>query len=147
MPCGLGMHPYFRCSRTTMLRTQVSHVWTVDENVLPVAKIEATGRYDLSSGPICGRALDNGYAGWGGKALIEDAEAPFSICLSSPDTLFFQLYSPAQGGLFVAEPVSHANDALSHDEGDWPALGMKVLAPGETIALAMRLDVIRRLRT
>jgi aldose 1-epimerase len=62
--------------------------------------------------------------------------------LSSPDADFFQVYSPASGGLFVAEPVTHANAALNEPEERWPELGLRVLGPGETISLTMRLDVL-----
>src|SRR3546814_5381610 len=66
MPCGLGFHPYFPCSTGTLLQTAVSHVWTIDENVLPVERVAATGRYALDGGTVCGRGLDNGYDGWSG---------------------------------------------------------------------------------
>ncbi len=61
--------------------------------------------------------------------------------LSSPEAKFFQLYSPSEGGIFVAEPVTHANAALNAPESEWPALGMRVLEPNEEMALDMRLDV------
>lgn len=141
MPCGLGFHPYFPCDARTRLTTRVENVWTVDEQVLPVERVAARGRYDLTGGPICGRELDNGYDGWSGAAAIETPDARFRITLSSPGTRFFQLYSPRQGGLFVAEPVTHANAALNAPEDDWPTLGLKLLAPGETMALRMRLDI------
>lgn len=141
MPCGLGFHPYFPCSSGTWLATHVETVWTVDANVLPVANIPAAGEYDLSGGPICGRGLDNGYGGWGGEARIEQPSVPFAVRLSSPPAGFFQLYSPRSGGIFVAEPVSHANAALNAAEADWPSLGMRVLAPGEAMAMIMRLEI------
>src|SRR3712207_9341865 len=50
---------------------------------------------------------------------------PFRIEMSSPDARFFQLYSPAAGGLFVAEPVSHANAALNAPEEQWAELDRK----------------------
>ena len=34
MPCGLGQHPYFPCSAGTRIETSVTHVWTIDEEVL-----------------------------------------------------------------------------------------------------------------
>ena len=61
--------------------------------------------------------------------------------MSSRDAVFFQLYSPPEGRLFVAEPVTHANAALNAPEEEWPNLGMRVLAPGEEMTLEMRLDV------
>jgi aldose 1-epimerase len=144
MPCGLGFHPYFPCSPETRLDTAVEVAWTVDKKVLPVAKVPAEGRYDLRDRKICGQHLDNGFGGWGGDARISDPGWPFDLRLTSPDARFFQVYSPAGGGIFVAEPVTHANAALNEPEAEWPSLGMRVLAPGEEMSLIMRLDVISK---
>jgi aldose 1-epimerase len=144
MPCGLGEHPYFPCGPETRLETKVDVAWTVDEHVLPVAKVPAEGRYDLSNRLVCGQDLDNGFGGWGGVASMSDPGWPFEVRLTSPDADFFQLYSPPQGSIFVAEPVTHANAALNQPESEWPELGMRVLGPGETMAMSMRLDVIAK---
>ena len=141
MPCGLGQHPYFDCGPETRLDTSVSHVWTIDEQVLPVEKIAAFGRFDLADRLVCGQDLDHGFGGWGGRARMTDPAWPFEVELSSPDAHFFQLYSPASGGIFVAEPVSHANAALNAPEEQWEELGMKVLQPGDEMSLDMRLEV------
>lgn len=144
MPCGLGLHPYFPCGHATRLDTRVAHVWTVDDHVLPVAKVPATGRYDLTDRGVCGQELDNGFDGWGGEATMTDPDWPCDIRMSSPDAHFFQLYSPEQGGIFVAEPVTHANAALNAPEADWPALGLRILDPGEMMSVTMRVEVIAR---
>ncbi len=141
MPCGLGQHPYFHCTDTTRLRTEVANVWTVDDKILPVARIPATGRFDIRDGPVCGRDLDHGFDGWGGNAVISDPAWPFEIGMSSPDAGFFQLYSPAHGRIFVVEPVAHANAALNASESQWEELGMRILSPGEEMSLTMRLDI------
>ena len=39
MPCGLGQHPYFPCGGGTRIDTVVTHVWTINEHVLPVEKV------------------------------------------------------------------------------------------------------------
>jgi len=141
MPCGLGQHPYFNCSDETRIDTAVTHVWTIDEHVLPVEKIPATGRFDLRDRLVCGQDLDHGFGGWSGRARMTDPGWPFDLELSSPDARFFQLYSPASGSIFVAEPVTHANGALNVAENQWVELGMRVLEPGESMSLAMRLDL------
>ncbi len=141
MPCGLGIHPYFNCGPGTRIRTGVEHVWTVDEQVLPVDRIGAIGAYDIADSPVCGRGLDNGFDGWSGSALFTDPDWPFDITLASPGVRFFQLYSPAGGGIFVAEPVTHANDALSAREAEWGELGIQILEPGERMELAARIEV------
>ena len=142
MPCGLGQHPYFPCGPETRIDAPVSHAWTIDAQVLPVDKVPAEGRYDLRNRLVCGQDLDNGFGGWGGEARISDVSWPFALRMSSPGARFFQLYSPSDGAIFVAEPVTHANAALNAPENEWPRLGMRVLEPGQSMSLTMRLDVI-----
>jgi aldose 1-epimerase len=142
MPCGLGQHPYFPCGPSTRLDTLVTHAWTIDEKVLPVEKVAAQGRYDLKHRLVCGQGLDNGFGGWSGEAAMTDPDWSYEIRLSSSDAHFFQLYSPVDGGIFVAEPVTHANAALNAPEEQWSGLGMRILEPGQKMTLRMRLDVI-----
>lgn len=142
MPCGLGEHPYFPCGPRTMIDTMVTEAWTIDEQVLPVAKVPAEGRYSLENRSACAQDLDNGFGGWSGTALMTDPSWPFKLRLSSSDAHFFQLYSPMHGGIFVAEPVTHANAALNAPEDQWPELGIRILQPGDETSLTTRLDVI-----
>lgn len=141
MPCGLGQHPYYPCTADTRLDTRVSHAWTIDEKILPVDKVPATGRYNLQDRLVCGQDLDNGWGGWGGMARMHTPGQPFAIEMSSPDAEFFQLYSPRAGGLYVAEPVTHANAALNEPEDRWPELSLRVLSPGEEMSLTSRFEV------
>jgi aldose 1-epimerase len=142
MPCGLGEHPYFPCGPETRIDTEVGCAWTIDKNVLPVEKVAAHGRYDLKDRLICGQDLDNGFGDWRGIARMSDPDWPYDLRLTSTEAKFFQLYSPAKGGIFVAEPVTHANAALNRPEDEWPDLGMRVLNPGEEMTLEMRLDIV-----
>ena len=105
-------------------------------------KVPAEGRFELRDRLVCGQGLDNGFGGWGGEARMSDPAWPYELRMSSPTAKFFQLYSPPAGGIFVAEPVTHANAALNAPEHEWPELGMRVLDPGEAMDLEMRLDVV-----
>ncbi|MFL6736263.1 MAG: aldose 1-epimerase [Sphingomonas sp.] len=142
MPCGLGQHPYFDCSPDTRIDTQVDCAWTIDDKVLPVERVPAEGAYDLGERLVCGQDLDNGFGGWSGEARMSDPDWPYELRLSSTQAKFFQVYSPREGGIFVAEPVTHANAALNAPESKWSELGMRVLDPGESMSLDMRLQVI-----
>lgn len=144
MPCGLGQHPYFPCGPETRIDTDVAVAWTIDAQVLPVEKVPAEGHYDLKDRLVCGQDLDNGFGGWGGKAVLTDPNWPYTVTVSSREAKFFQLYSPSSGGICVAEPVSHANAALNAPEDEWPSLGMRVLDPGEEMSLDARIDVTPR---
>ena len=142
MPCGLGQHPYFPCTAETRLDTQVAAAWEIDENVLPVARVPAEGRFDLTDRLVCAQKLDHGFDGWSGSGRITDPALPFAIELSSPDASCFQLYSPASGEMFVAEPVTHTNAALNEPEEEWPRLGLHVLEPGEEMELRATISLI-----
>lgn len=142
MPCGLGFHPYFPCDANTRITTAVKQVWEVDDEVLPTGIAAAAGLYALDGRPACARGLDNGYGGWGGDMRLTYGDG-FETRMTSPDARFFQIYSPRSGGLLAAEPVSHANAALNEPEQEWVELGLRVLAPGETMRLRMALNVSR----
>ncbi len=141
MPCGLGFHPYYPCTADTVLDTIVASAWTIDAAVLPVDNVPATGRYDLRARRICGQALDNGFDGWSGTAAIAWPGEGASLRLSSPDAGRFQVYSPAEGGLFVAEPVQNANAALNAPQENWADLGITLLEQGQSSNLHARFEV------
>jgi aldose 1-epimerase len=143
MPCGLGLHPYFPSDPETVVDTAVTTVWTIDEEIMPVDQVPATGRYDLKNRKIDGADLDNGYDGWGGRCEIRWPHRGLGVAFSSKDARRFQLYSPKSGGVVVAEPVTNANDALSRPESQWRDLGIALLAPGERTVLRVRIDVLR----
>jgi aldose 1-epimerase len=141
MPCGLGAHPYFPCTADTRIDTEVRTAFEIDEHVLPTGEVPAEGRYNLRDRAVCGQNLDHGFGGWGGQALLTGSHWPAPLRLSSSDARFFQLYSPESGGIFVAEPVTHANAALNEPEERWGELGLRVLEPDEAMHLHMRLEL------
>lgn len=143
MPAGLGLHPYFHCDPETVLDTRVDTAWTVDREVMPVAAVPAEGRYGLEGRRICGQGLDNGFEGWSGEARILWRRIQTGLDIRSADAGFFQVYSPQEGGLFVAEPVTHRNAALNLPEPQWAQAGLRVLAPGQEFAMSARFEVVR----
>lgn len=140
MPCGLGLHPYYPCDGETVLDTRVTEVWTVDDEIMPVGREPATGRYDLANRRVCGQDLDNGYEGWSGEAVFRWPGRGRGLRLTS-EAPRFQLYSPKEGGLIAAEPVTNANAALNRPEAEWEELGLWLLQPGERAELTARFEV------
>jgi aldose 1-epimerase len=142
MPCGLGFHPYFPADAETVLDTVVAEVWTIDAEVMPVERVAATGRYDLRERRIEGVDLDNGYGGWSGRTELRQRD--HTVVISSAEARYFQVYAPPEGGIVVAEPVTHANAALNAPEDQFAGLGLQVLDPGQTATLSARFEVIPR---
>jgi aldose 1-epimerase len=140
MPCALGFHPFYPCNGQTILDTGVDGVLTVDDEVMPIERVAATGRYALGNRAICGVDLDNGYDGWSGEATLTWPDAGRALTLTS-HAPYFQVYAPPGGALLAAEPVMNANGALNAPEDQWSALGMSILAPGEATEITARFTV------
>jgi aldose 1-epimerase len=141
MPCGLGLHPYFPVTPRTVFDAEVERVWIADQDAFPVRADEPSGRYSLKHRLLAGEGLDNGYDGWSGRARIEWPENDLWLAMIS-EAPRLQIYAPKGASFFAAEPVTNATAALNAPEAEWPALGLRVLRPGETAALTVRFELL-----
>jgi len=142
MPAGIGLHPYFPAGDRVRLQTRASSVRLTDDERLPAGKpVQALGAYDLSDRLIAEAGLDNGYAGWSGQLDILYPTHTVRMTASS-NASWLQVYAPKGETFFCAEPVTHANDALAMDEAGWEAQGIRVLEPGQSLRMDMRLEVL-----
>lgn len=134
MPAGLGLHPYFPCDGDTRLTFGADRVWLADATMLPTVPASAAQFGDWAGGaPVAGETLiDNAYEGWDGALRIDQSWG--SVELRAEGANILHLFRPPGAGFFCAEPVSHLPDAANRG-------GMDVLAPGETMTLAMTLRV------
>jgi aldose 1-epimerase len=135
MPAGLGLHPYFPRTAATRVVAQVSELWRVDAEVMPLARVRPEGALDLNRGVFADRvALDNVYTGWDGRAAIEWPERRARLEMTAQGPLgFLVLFTPAGEDFLCVEPVSHCTDALSMAAAGAADTGLRVLAPGETL--------------
>ena len=141
MPVGLGLHPYFPRARGSRLKANVTSVWRMDHEVMPIERVTLPPNLNLLEGvALAGSVLDNGFEGWDGTAHIEWPALGLGLNLTSPP-LFSRLvvYAPAEQDFFCVEPVSHMTDAFNRAEAGETDTGMKILAPGETLSAWMRL--------
>ena len=145
MPAGLGWHPYFHRSARMRLRTEVRHVWLTDEDCLPRQCAPAThfdlgwGETGLASGPL----IDHCFGGWSGRAELDWPEAGLCVRLTAASPLgWLHVFVPPGEEFLCLEPVSHMPDALNRSEPP-EVTGLRVLAPGETLAAEVHLAVAR----
>jgi aldose 1-epimerase len=88
-----------------------------------------------------GAGLDNCFAGWNGAAELRWGPEGVGLRMTA-DPLFGHLvvYTPASGDAVAVEPVSHMNDAVNRMDAA-PGHGLRVIAPGERLAGAVRFEV------
>ncbi|WP_305098386.1 aldose 1-epimerase [Croceibacterium aestuarii] len=135
MPCGLGLHPYVRRRPETHVRFSSTGMLLADAGLIPNGEIAASPRFaDSNMGAaLPSETVDHCFAGWSGRALIEDDLG--SIAMTARGAPFLHLYAPADGSALCLEPVSHGPDALNRAPAE-----MTVLAPGCTASLTLRIS-------
>ena len=135
MPAGLGLHPYFPLDTATRLTFRSGQVWLADWTMIPTEAAPADHFGDWSKSATVSESapIDNSYDAWDGKARIDHPTAP-ATWIEAEGAAALHLFIPPGAGFFCVEPVSHLPDALNR-----PGFAMDVLAPGETMRLALRI--------
>jgi aldose 1-epimerase len=144
MPAGLGWHPYFHRSPRMRLRTEVTHVWLTDAECLPTQCAPGThfGDWQRAEALPEHRLIDHCFGGWSGRAELDWPEEALGVRLRADGPLrWLHVFVPPGGDFLCLEPVSHMPDALNRPEPP-EVTGLRVLAPGETLAATIRLGVV-----
>jgi aldose 1-epimerase len=142
-PAGFGLHSYFPRRPGERLTFAAAGAWTNGADMLPDRR-EGGPEWDFSSGrPVEGPPLDNDVFGWDGRARLSAPGRPDTVVEAGPKVRSLRVYTPAGRDDYAVEPVTHRADAINHP--DEPDGAMAVLAPGETLAGAVRygLDLRR----
>lgn len=128
VPLAFGHHPYFDSAGAT-LSFRADQIWQTGPDGLPDYAEQPTGQFDFTNGdPVQGRALDNGYSGWNGKAEICWAGRPLALEIDA-DMAAAVVYVPDGGDSFCFEPVPHLINALNMPSQE-PQ--MPLVLPGST---------------
>jgi aldose 1-epimerase len=127
-PLAFGHHPYFDSEGAT-LTFKADRIWQSGGDGLPAYAETPSGVCDFDNGcAVAGRTLDNGYAGWDGKAQIRWQDRPLMLDIAS-DMAAAVVFVPHGESYFCFEPVPHIINALNLPDH---APQMQVVAPGET---------------
>lgn len=139
-PClyGAGFHPFFWRDALTQVRFLASGVWQEGEDHLPTSWSGMLAPHlDFRRWRRPQGWLNHCYGGWCGRAELAHPARRQRLTLTS-DGAFLMLYQPDEVSGFVClEPQSHAANA--HHMAGHP--GLRLLAPGDRLALVMTLTV------
>jgi aldose 1-epimerase len=137
VPMGFGWHPWFARPPGTRLDLRARTVFGRDGRNLPIGPRPSAG---LAGADRALDGLDTHFAGWDGIARITHPDGfAFRLAATGAWAGNLQVYAPPGAGVLCVEPVTHAPDAVNRPAA--AAHGpMHVLAPGETLAAALRLD-------
>jgi aldose 1-epimerase len=147
MPAGLGYHPYFMprflgSSAAPKLQFQASSVYLTDTTRIPEGASQAIpAELDFSSPQnATDYFIDNVYNHWDGVATFEWTGSGYRLRIEG-DPIYghFVVFNGDPDGSVALEPVSHCTDGFNLLAQGVDNTGVKILAPGEVLAGAMRL--------
>jgi aldose 1-epimerase len=143
MPAGIGLHPYLPRTDGVTLRARLDHVWLPDERKIPQQRVPLPAAWDFARGlPLAQLDLDHCFGGWDGRAELHWPETDLTLVIeTTPSLRHLVIYVPPGRDFFCIEPVSHVNDGFNLLERGVEGTGVRVLAPEQTLAGAIRFRV------
>ncbi len=129
-PAGLGWHPYFIKRPGSHLRFAASGRWEMGADKLPTQRRNVTG---IDAG-CASLDVDHCFDGWPGEAVLSDEVLVTRI---RSDLSRLVVFTNGTRDFIAIEPVSHVNNAF--DKANADELGVRTLAPGESIQAYMTL--------
>ena len=136
-PAGLGFHPFFVKRARSRISFAASGRWEEGEDKLPTVRKAISG-LDADCAFL---DLDNCYDGWNGVAQLRDEALHVSLTSSLRRLV---VYTNDTKDFVCVEPVSHVNNALNmlaQPGMTAEQLGVRILEPGESMSVDMRIDV------
>jgi aldose 1-epimerase len=146
-PFGLGWHPYFPRSATTVLGFSSSGVWETDRTLLPIRHASVPPELAFAPPRAIGMStLDNLLTGFTGVARLDDAQRDLAVTVEGDTSMAFLVVFIPPGRDFLAlEPVTHMTDAFNRAARGESGTGTRMLPPGGAFSCTMRI-VVRPLR-
>ena len=136
-PMGLGWHPYFVKRHRSRIAFDATGRWEMGDDKLPTRHLPSRGL----DGDCAQLDVDHCFDGWRGVVRLKDEQLRTRITSSLSRLVVF---TNDTRDFIAIEPVSHVNNALGvpgKPLADAQALGVKVLQPGESMSVDMRIEV------
>lgn len=138
-PAGLGWHPYFVKRSGSRVAFEATGRWEMGDEKLPTHREPSSGL----NADCAALDVDHCFDGWSGIVHLRD-EKMYTRIASSLNRLV--VFTNTTRNFVAIEPVSHVNNAVNLVQagaGRAEDLGVRVLAPGESMSAHMSIQVER----
>ena len=142
MPAGIGLHPYFRHRPAALVGYRATRFWPTTAEFLPEAPRPPTAdEIYIPERHLPEGGLTHYVSGWDGTAQLDLPEGQ-RLRLHA-DSLFSHLvvHRPDNMAYLCLEPVSHVADAFNLAALGVVGTGSRLLAPGDSMAGVLRIQL------
>lgn len=141
MPCGLGVHPFFAVSPGDRIRFTADVAWSSDAVGCGIAARQLSAAESRHDRPHDATPFGDYRAGFGGVASIARGDGSRVVLETGAPFDHLVFHVPAGGAYCCIEPVTHVADAFNLAAAGTEGTGLRILAPGETLAGVVRLGL------
>ncbi len=138
-PAGLGWHPYFVKRGRSRIAFEATGRWEMSDEKLPTHRQPSRG-LDADCAFL---DVDHCFDGWNGVVHLRDEKLHTRI---ESNLSRLVVFTNTTRDFVAIEPVSHVNNAinlLQSGAGKADDLGIRVLAPGESMSAQMSIQMER----
>lgn len=138
-PAGLGWHPYFVKRSRSRIAFEATGRWEMSDEKLPTHRLPSHG-LDADCAFL---EVDHCFDGWRGVVHLRDEKLHTRIASNLSRLVVF---TNGTRDFVAIEPVSHVNNAINLMQagaGHADELGVRVLAPGESMSAQMSIRAER----
>lgn len=143
MPAGIGLHPYFRHDPRALLQLRATTGWASTPDFLAThARALAADEVFEPARELPPGGLTQYLGGWDGLAELGLPRGARLRIQAGPVFQHLVVHRPDNLAYLCLEPVSHVADGFNLAARGVAGTGTRLLAPGETLAGEMQLDIL-----
>lgn len=142
MPCGLGVHPFFKKHADTTLQFETRTVWANESDPIFDKPYETPIAWDFKNPQKITEDFDTCFGGFGGDVIIRTPSQGVQVHMQA-DPLFGHvvLYAPKYKRYFCVEPATNANDAFNLAFRGVVGTGIQSIGPHQKLKGTVSLTV------
>lgn len=143
MPCGIGIHPFFRKTKDVILEFETRDVWSHESDPIFDKPYPCPEGWCFKNGKaLKNMVFDTCFGGFKEKAKITYPQDGLSIQMSADD-LFHHivLYAPRGKDFFCLEPTTMASNAFNLASTGVIGTGIKSIGPKQSLTGRIILEM------
>lgn len=143
MPCGMGVHPFFKKTKDMELKYNSKMVWAHESDPIFDRPYETPADWQFNEGkPLKSAIFDTCFGGFEGTAEIKYPSDGYSVQMTTSDQFgHVVLYTPKGKGFVCLEPCTNASNAFNLAAGGVIGTGIQSIGKDQSMTGQVNIKI------